>query len=231
MRIIRFDEIESTQKYAKQLVRAGEMDFVIVAERQSLGTGRHGRSWGSPRGGLWFSFVCRKPEELPEKEIPFLTLAVGVAVMEVLKDVYSCDLEIKWPNDILLDGKKVCGILCEKVGESFVCGVGVNTNVSIKEIQEYNSMAESLEVATGKRIENDNLMLEIIEKCINMIRGVVSKKEEIIYKLNDALAYKGEMRYLTYLEKEAEILFVDENGNLVVLEDGEEKHIFVGEVL
>lgn len=231
MRVIRLDEVDSTQRYAKQLVREGDTDFAVVAETQSFGTGRHGRRWGSPKGGLWFSFVCRKPVDLPDDEVPFLTLAVGVTVMEVLREMYSCEFEIKWPNDILVNGKKVCGILCEKVGEMFICGVGINTNVSRVAILEFNSMAESLEEATGEKIENEALMQKIVERCIEAVECLKVMKKDIIYKLNSALAYKGEMRYLTYLKKEAEILFVDENGSLAVGDEGEEKHIFVGEVL
>jgi len=231
MRVIRFEEMDSTQVYAKQLVREGETDFVVVADTQVCGTGRHGRTWGSPRGGLWFSFVCQKPKELPNEVFYLCTLAIGVCVKNLLEQVFDIELKIKWPNDILMNGKKICGILCEKIGESLICGIGINSNVLMEALVKYNPMATSLVEETGKRVENIALMEQIIEVCTQKIQRLAVEKESIIKELNEALAYKGEKRYLTYLEKEAEIIGVDENGCLIVVEEGAKKHILAGEIL
>ncbi|MBP3284289.1 MAG: biotin--[acetyl-CoA-carboxylase] ligase [Clostridia bacterium] len=231
MRVIYLKEIDSTQNYAKKLIEEGESEFIVTAEEQIAGHGRHGRIWGSPKGGLWFSFVCQKPKKLPDEVFYLATLAVGVTVKEVLEEQYSCRLEIKWPNDILLNRQKVCGILCEKIEDRLICGIGINTNVVIEEIRKYNETATSFLEETGKIADNGVLMKEITERSLETIRTLMTTKENVIQKLNEGLAYKGEVRYLTYLKKDAEILGVDENGHLEVLENGEKKQIFAGEVL
>lgn len=231
MEVIHFDEIESTQKYVKMLLKEGKRDFVVVADMQSDGTGRYGRNWGAPKGGLWFSFVCTKPVTLPDDLVSFFTLAVGVVVKNLLEKFYACELQIKWPNDILLDGKKVCGILCEKIEENLVCGIGLNTNVLAEELKVYNAMATSLFEETGKKVDNRELMIQIIEGCISKLNNLLTEGEYIVKEINSVLAYKGEKRYLTYLDKEAEIVEVDGSGRLIVLEDGVQKFVFAGEVV
>jgi len=231
MKVIRFDEIDSTQKYAKELAKNGEIDFIVVAERQKAGNGRHGREWHSPKGGLWFSFVCPKPSDLPDEVFYLSTLAIGVCVKDILEEAYGCSLMIKWPNDILLNGKKVCGILCEKVGNKLICGIGINTNFIEEELGEYVATATSFFEETGIRIDNSKLVKQIFKGSREVIQELITKKEEVIEKMNESLAYKGEKRYLTYLKEEAKILGVDENGHLKVFANGEEKRVFAGEVL
>jgi BirA family biotin operon repressor/biotin-[acetyl-CoA-carboxylase] ligase len=119
--------VGSTNDWAKELAAAGAPEGTLcAAEAQSAGRGRRGRSWLSPAGGLYFSLVLRP--QLPPAAVPRLTLMAAVAVARAIGPAAA----IKWPNDILVDGRKVCGILCELQAEddllgAAVLGIGVNT--------------------------------------------------------------------------------------------------------
>ena len=115
----RFPELPSTQDEARRLVEAGEVGagHVVVADAQVAGRGRFGREWLSPVGGLYATFVVPKH--------PTIQVAVGVAVLRALER-FGVEAVLKWPNDLLVGGKKLAGILIETVGELALVGVGVN---------------------------------------------------------------------------------------------------------
>ena len=116
-RVIPFDEIDSTNTYALDQGKPGD---VIVADRQTLGRGRLGRTWFSEPGlGLWFTAVLDEPTE-------GLTFASALAVREAV--AARCALQIKWPNDLLCHGKKVCGILVESRDGATALGIGLNVH-------------------------------------------------------------------------------------------------------
>ena len=128
-----FVTLPSTNDLAKDLARRGYPEgMVLVAETQSAGRGRLGRVWESPAGtGIYLSLLLRPP--LPPTELPKLTLTAAVAVVEALKEVTALEIGIKWPNDIIFDGKKLGGILTEMETESdqmshVILGVGLNIN-------------------------------------------------------------------------------------------------------
>jgi len=107
-----FKEINSTNLYAKKLVHEGAQEgTVVVADIQLSGRGRKDRTWSSPSGGLWFSIVLY-PQLPPEKGM-IVTMTASVAVAQAIKEITGLNPNIKWPNDILLDNKKVCGVLTE----------------------------------------------------------------------------------------------------------------------
>jgi len=134
--------VDSTNRRAKEVAKPKTL---FIAERQTEGRGRYGRRWMSEAGGLYFSIAL--PPQLPVEEIPKLTLTTGVAVAKALKAM------LKWPNDVLYNGRKLCGILCELFGEieepMVVVGIGINVNnptpsngVSLKDIhgREFNRL-------------------------------------------------------------------------------------------
>lgn len=120
-RVYYYTETDSTNERAK-ILEAGSL---ILAERQLAGKGRLGREWVSEKGGLYFSIVLEP--NLSIEDVPKLTLTAGVAVAEALANFRA---RLKWPNDILIDGKKVCGILSEISGEverpKIIIGIGIN---------------------------------------------------------------------------------------------------------
>ncbi len=160
-----FTELNSTNEKAKKLAWEGaEAGTVIIADKQVAGKGRLGREWFSPPGtGLWFSIILR-PDFSPERA-PFLTIIASLAVAEALGD---CNLKprIKWPNDILLNGKKVCGILSELVadlGEINYAIVGIGLNVNQNQFSEQlKEKATSLKIITAQRVDRVKLLQNIL---------------------------------------------------------------------
>ena len=119
------DEVSSTNDIAKAQARAGAAHgFAVLAARQSAGRGRMGRSFLSPEGGLYLSAVLRPA--LPPERLPLVTPLAAVAVCRAIRAETGIDCRIKWVNDVLLDGGKLCGILCEGTGSAVVCGIGIN---------------------------------------------------------------------------------------------------------
>lgn len=131
--ILSFDELASTSDEAKKMAKAGAAEgTVVVAEAQTGGRGRLGRAWQSQKGGGLFFSVVLRPEAVPAKCSSF-TLAAAVAVKDAINELYELNAKIKWPNDILLNGKKLCGILTEVniedgIADFMILGVGVNVN-------------------------------------------------------------------------------------------------------
>lgn len=139
-RIEYHDAIDSTNARARELAKAGDSDIAVLADEQTASRGRLERTWSAPSGGVYMSLVLR-PRMAP-MEAPLLTLAAAVATTRALREA-GVDAGIKWPNDVLLrtTGEKLVGILTEMEGEAdrvswVVCGIGVNANVSSKELPE-----------------------------------------------------------------------------------------------
>ena len=129
-----YDIIDSTNNRARELALADAPEgTLIVAETQLKGRGRLGRSWISPKGkGIWMSLVLRP--DIPPDKAPGITTLVAVAIRRVLNQLTGLDIGIKWPNDIIVNGRKVCGILTEMHGDMdkiyyIVVGIGINANL------------------------------------------------------------------------------------------------------
>jgi BirA family biotin operon repressor/biotin-[acetyl-CoA-carboxylase] ligase len=130
--LVCFKETNSTNAVAKNLAATGAPEgLVVVAEVQTDGRGRADHRWESPAGGLWFSMLLRPA--LPAEAAPSISLLAGVAVAKALRDLHFINAKVKWPNDVLVDGKKICGILCESSlqGDKLdyvVVGIGIDAN-------------------------------------------------------------------------------------------------------
>lgn len=163
--IVAFDVIDSTNTYA---LDKGTDGMVIVADSQSAGRGRKGRKWHSASGlGLWFTIAL---EGAPEG----LTFAAALAVRRALSD--RCDLRIKWPNDLLLNGKKVCGILTEHRENVTAVGIGLNVSHHKEDFpEELQDKASSLNAEVRGSWERSEILLAILthfdEKVILLRRG------------------------------------------------------------
>jgi BirA family biotin operon repressor/biotin-[acetyl-CoA-carboxylase] ligase len=168
--IILLRKVDSTNSFAKKLARYGAAEgTVVIAEEQTAGRGRHRRKWFSPKGGLYFSVVLRP--KMKVSETVGIVVAAGLAIAKTLSENYGLTVETKWPNDVLLDGKKVCGILTEvnSVGEKVnyaVVGIGINANSAVsKEFpEELKPIATSLKEKFKKRISLEDLLKQCLEK-------------------------------------------------------------------
>ncbi len=153
--ILIFDVVSSTNVIAKEKSDLPE-GTVFIAETQTDGRGRLGREWISESGeGLWFS-VLLKPGVEPDKA-SVITLVAGMAVCEVLGAEYA----VKWPNDIVTDGKKVCGILTEMTAGNVICGIGVNVN-NREFFEDLRDKATSVYIKSGKRAQRNALLADIL---------------------------------------------------------------------
>jgi len=154
--VVFLNSIDSTNSYAKRLALEGaENGTVVVAAEQTMGRGRLGRSWESPAGKGIYMSVLLKPDVEPY-ETPVLTLAAAVAVSDAIKEATGLDTGIKWPNDLVIDGKKVCGILFEMMSEAdrvsnVILGIGINYSQEPEDFPaELKDRAISLKTASEK---------------------------------------------------------------------------------
>ena len=165
-----FEETTSTNDVIEKLARDGVREGAVVfAESQTNGRGRLGRKWMSPtHKGLWFSILLRP--ELSPQETTRLTVASATALRRAIKNVTGISAEIKWPNDLLIGGKKVVGILTEMSAEvdrvrHVILGIGVDANQDAAEFSpELRKIATSLKVETGKEVCRAELATEILRE-------------------------------------------------------------------
>jgi len=155
-RIHYFDEIDSTQEAARELAAAGAYQGIaVIAERQSAGRGRMGRTWHSPAGvNLYTTIILRPP--IPLADVPRLSLVAGLAVAEALEREAPGIVALKWPNDVWLRGRKAGGIIAEAVTDAHqnldcvLLGIGININLAADDIPpELRDKATSMRIATG----------------------------------------------------------------------------------
>jgi len=158
-RVLRLEEVTSTNDVAKGLGREGEEEgAVVLAKRQTSGRGRMGRGWSSPEGGLYLSVLLRP--NLPGRELLKMTVFSCVPVAKAIEEVGGIDVQLKWPNDLMVRGKKVGGVLVEGVSKGahldfVVIGIGLNVNSSLERIGEEG--ATSLKMLLGREIDAGRL--------------------------------------------------------------------------
>jgi BirA family biotin operon repressor/biotin-[acetyl-CoA-carboxylase] ligase len=163
-----YSSIDSTQNKCQELAKEGAPEgTLVVADQQVGGKGRLGRVWHSPRGAnISMSLLLRPKLEL--QKCPQLTLLTAVAIVETLREWYAIPAQIKWPNDILIDGKKVCGILTELNAESdrihfLIIGIGINVNTRPEQFpEEVRDIATSLRIAKGEPLRRVPLIQHIL---------------------------------------------------------------------
>ena len=173
--VIYYDTIDSTNREAKRLAAEGKPEgTIVVAEEQGSGRGRMERSFFSPRGGIWFSVILR-PDFLPQ-EAPKCTLLAAAATARAMEE-FGFRVGIKWPNDILYDGKKLVGILTEMSAEMdrinyIVIGTGINVNIRKEEFpEELRETASSLQIIGGKKISRVAFFRVLLEKMEELYRS------------------------------------------------------------
>lgn len=181
-----FDAIGSTNDYAKELARRGMVEgHLVVADLQEAGRGRLGRAWQSPSGtGIWMSFVLRP--QIDVCMVPQLTLVAGLSMCEAIRGYTGLDARIKWPNDIVIQGKKVCGILAEmgmQGGKVLYVILGIGVNVNTESFPEHLSHASSLKCLGHRSYERPVLIGEFARRFESYYE--IFKKEQNIHSLVD----------------------------------------------
>ena len=163
-----YREVDSTNDQAKRLAEAGSPHgTLVVADTQTSGKGRRGRSWVSPEGtGIWMSLLMRP--EIPPSHASMLTLVMALAVAGGIEAETGLETLIKWPNDIVISGKKVCGILTEMSAELdcihyVVTGMGINVNME-EFPDELSQKATSLRIEAGRTYSRSAVIASVMEK-------------------------------------------------------------------
>ena len=194
-----FKETESTQSVLKKLAQQGAPEGIIaVADCQTAGRGRRGRRWQTPAGkDLMFSMLLRPA--LKPGDVQLLGLAAGIAVRDVIRTYYNVSAELKWPNDVLVNGRKVCGILSEAAGEPdriyyAVTGIGINVNVAAGEMdEEIRETATSLMIETGRAVPRPRLLVRILDLFAELVLSIGTKegRAELLSRYRDSCATLG----------------------------------------
>ena len=223
-----FKETESTNIIAREMAGSVQEGTVVIAESQTGGRGRLGRKWISPQGGVWFSVIL-KPKLQP-LHAPTITLLAGVAVAKVIRS-YGLTAKIKWPNDVLINGKKTCGILTEIGAEMdsinyIILGIGIDANVDTETFpDDVRDLSTSLKKELGHGINR----VEFVQKLFSELEALYLKFQKegfspILDEWRNMSATIGEWVKITTQTKTiyGEAIGVDSEGALI-LETGEGK--------
>jgi BirA family biotin operon repressor/biotin-[acetyl-CoA-carboxylase] ligase len=236
--VIFFPEVSSTNDEARALAEAGEPEgALVVTDFQTAGRGRMHRTWQAPRGSsLLFSILLRPPIEPSRALLPVMAASLGV--MEGIRCVCGLGARLKWPNDILMDGKKAGGILCElgldgQTLEYVIVGIGLNVNFDPRRIEGIPPDATSIQSVLGRpqpRAELLRAILAEIEPRYGKLRCGESLREEWAR----ALETLGRRVKVTLPEEKftGTAESVEESGGLVIaLEDGTRRTVLAGDVV
>lgn len=239
MKILRFESLNSTNTWALEHFEELEDFTAICADIQTQGRGRFNRIWVSEEGGNIFLSIVLKPQKTDF--VPNLTQYLSVVTARIVES-YGVKPQIKWPNDVLVDGKKVSGILCEASMKhnkirGVVLGIGVNLNMSEDAIKSLGRPATSLNLLTGKKIDKFdflNLLSSEFKKDYQRVveNGFEVFKEEYLKRTD----FLGKTIFLQQRDgaqkEECTAKFFDDMGNLVVAtKDGAEKTVFSGDLI
>ncbi|MDD3252238.1 MAG: biotin--[acetyl-CoA-carboxylase] ligase [Lachnospiraceae bacterium] len=232
-------ETDSTNNYARKLADQGAADGTLVlAEQQTAGKGRRGRNWTSPSGtGIWMSLLLR-PEFAPA-HASMLTLVAAMAVKQGIAEITGLDCQIKWPNDIVLNGKKICGILTEMSTEEdsirhVVIGIGINVNIESFP-EELRPKATSLLLEAEQRFLRAPLVEAVLRSWETYYETYQSTLDMSLLKeeYNRSLASRGQE--VKVLSPKGDYTGVSQGINdggelLVEMPDGELREVMSGEV-
>ncbi len=222
MKIERLNEIDSTNLYIKRYLSSGQ-DVVVCARTQSEGRGTKGRSFLSQKGGVYLSKLTFY-DKLPAQEGFAVMRNAAVAVCRTLKK-YGVQPQIKWPNDILVNGKKLCGILIENVfsGNALrasIVGIGLNVTNDVSPLSE---IATSILQETGKVYGVDEVTQELI-KQLDLSSTVEEYRSFVHFLGKEVRVTEGENEYL------ATALSIEEDGRLRIRADAGEKVLSAAEI-
>ena len=185
----------STNDDARGAADAGAPDgHVVVADAQTAGRGRHGHAWDSPPGDdLYFSIVARTP--LPLRDLPPLTLAVGLAIAEVAELYARTPVHVKWPNDVWIGERKVAGILVETTtsDDPPVPVIGIGLDVNRRDFGELEEIATSLALHAGADLDRAVVLADALAAIERRVDGLIAAgPAPIVEALNARLALRGE---------------------------------------
>lgn len=238
---VQYEEVDSTNNKAKHISKNCPEGMVVLAESQTAGKGRLGRTWFSPKEKNIYMSLILKPNLQPQNVVK-LTHIAAASVSKALEEL-NIENRIKWPNDILINGKKLCGILCEMILKkkeihSIIVGIGINVNLEQSDIDsEIKDKTISIKMYNNEKIEREKIIAYIFnnfERYYNELKDYNTIKSTLdICKRNSAIINK-------YVEinklgkktiRKVKVLDITDDGELLIKNEKDEKEIIIsGEV-
>ncbi len=220
-KIIYFESVDSTNKIGQELALKGNGRFLILAEEQNSGRGRFKRKWHSSIGGIYISIgVNTNSFNFPPQ---LLSIICAMSVIEAIKkrDILPV---FKWPNDVLVNGKKISGILLELINNIAICGIGINANNSIDEI---SLIATSMNNETGIKYSIEGVIIDII----NNLEKIKNEKEQIYNFLRNS-GMNGKHITVNTVSKciKGIVTGISDNGELIIETENGLMNIIEGDI-
>ncbi len=241
-KIYYFDSVDSTQNFASSISKnSDEAGSVVIAETQLSGKGRLGRAWISPKGGIWLSVILHPTFDV--SKITLIPLAAGVALSNAILKTLKIETELKWPNDITLNGKKVAGMIIDATVESssiesLVLGIGINFKINPKEVEKkikskenYYGIATLLKINDKKNPSKlVQSFLEELEKILMLLNE--DKTNSIINQWTKRSSTIG--RVVSISTQNGKIIGkavkLDRDGSLIIKQNSKQLKVTVGDV-
>lgn len=234
-------QVDSTNVYAKKIAENRfQNGTVVLAEEQARGKGRLGRQWISPKGKGIFMSLMLKPKIAPS-EAAKITLLTACAVSKAIEETCGISVQIKWPNDIVVKGKKLCGILTEMGAEMdeinyLIVGIGINVNLEQQELpEELWPIATSLQIEKGEKLDRKRLAASVLNyfedyyKLFTETGSIAAFIKE--YKAKCVVMGKEVKILSSTMEMQGTVTDISEEGQLILeLPDGSIREIISGEV-
>ncbi len=239
MKLLFLDEIDSTNKYAKEHIEELSDLSLVYAGVQTAGRGRLNRKWSGCSGENLYATIILKPSKEMKAVYTNLTQYLCLVLAETFEE-YNIYPKIKWPNDIRINGKKISGILAESIMDScglkgLVLGFGVNLNCSVEDINKIDQPATSLNLETGMKINREIFLKKVIDKfCLGYNRfieeGFLLIREDYIRRaefLNTPVTVRVYDENISGIAKD-----ITENGALKIVDRNNKEHVLlIGDIL
>ncbi len=236
--IFLFSVVVSTNTVAMEMASGGAPEgAVVIAETQTGGKGRLGRKWISPKGNLYLSVILRP--DVAMHKAPLITLMGAVAVAATIRTLCGLEAGIKWPNDVLLSGKKVCGLLSEMSAEQdrirhLVLGIGIDVNMELRTLPaDVKAVSTTLASEMGKEMDRTLLLRHLLGELDRWYKVLLENEQDILHEWTSLNTTVGNRVRLsgagTVLEGLAQ--GIDNDGRLVIRQDdGTVKTVAAGDV-
>lgn len=239
-KIFRYETIGSTNEALKELAQQGAgPGTIVVSKVQTKGKGRIQRTWESPGGGLWMSILIETEKDFDNNKFGLIPLMSGCAVATSVMHEYNIDAGVKWPNDVLINGRKACGILGEILNvdgkQLAIIGIGINVNNKVQAGYEFSQVSTSIIEERGKKSKLEDLENTILMELKHREEMLTAEKyDELLDEWRELSDTLGKRVKLTAPKEEFEGLAkdIDENGSLILeMGDGSLKTVNVGDCI
>ncbi len=230
------EEVDSTNDYILKSKEIKEYGSVVLAENQLAGKGRQGRSWKSVSDkNLTFSVLLN--EELDKINVTLINFAASLSVGNALENLYQLNVNLKWPNDVLVGNKKIAGILTETVSKSnrvekAVVGIGINVNQPVFP-EKFQIVPTSVKIELKREVSRERLLSEILNLFEENLTLLRYNPTEVLDSWRNKCKMIGSRVKVTQGEDVVvgKFIDIDENGTLILLRNGNEEKINYGDVV